>query len=185
MCHVASCNVSSPIPNGCQNGGLCWRPERCNCTRGWIGTYCQLPDCGEHCDTHGTCKGPFDCFCDAGFKGPQCTLGIEVIPSLWETHGVLIMLGTCLFLVCIAMIVGWHVRIRVDKRALRKFRYRTEGEKQAPLSEMYEAQLRQARRAKGEYVSDSDEPTSSSAESFTGESSEEEDEEDQESTPFK
>ncbi|XP_022782080.1 uncharacterized protein LOC111323064 [Stylophora pistillata] len=65
---------------GCQNGGRCISPERCQCTSGWQGTKCRS-DVNECATNNGGCQhhcnntaGTYTCFCDPGYKtsGNQC-----------------------------------------------------------------------------------------------------------------
>ncbi|XP_068278145.1 fibrillin-2 isoform X1 [Nyctibius grandis] len=55
----------------CMNGGTCI-DDRCQCQKGYVGTYCGQPICENGCQNGGRCIGPNRCACVYGFTGPQC-----------------------------------------------------------------------------------------------------------------
>ena len=91
--HVAICRP------GCMNGGLCVRPNTCNCPAGWRGTRCQtginiknkaqtinmhvfflylhVAICSPDCMNGGQCVEPNTCNCPAGWRGTLCQTGIN------------------------------------------------------------------------------------------------------------
>uniref|UniRef100_A0A8C2GKQ6 Fibrillin 2a n=1 Tax=Cyprinus carpio TaxID=7962 RepID=A0A8C2GKQ6_CYPCA len=55
----------------CVNGGLC-EGDRCQCPKGYTGSFCGQPVCEKTCLNGGRCVGPNRCVCVYGFTGPHC-----------------------------------------------------------------------------------------------------------------
>uniref|UniRef100_A0A8C8BLB0 Fibrillin-2 n=1 Tax=Otus sunia TaxID=257818 RepID=A0A8C8BLB0_9STRI len=69
----------------CMNGGTC-TDDRCQCQKGYIGTYCAQPVCENGCQNGGRCIGPNRCACVYGFTGPQCERDYRTGPCFTQVN---------------------------------------------------------------------------------------------------
>uniref|UniRef100_A0A663MRY9 Uncharacterized protein n=1 Tax=Athene cunicularia TaxID=194338 RepID=A0A663MRY9_ATHCN len=69
----------------CMNGGTC-TDDRCQCQKGYIGTYCAQPVCENGCQNGGRCIGPNRCVCVYGFTGPQCERDYRTGPCFTQVN---------------------------------------------------------------------------------------------------
>ena len=57
---------------GCENGGHCVGPDRCQCEEGWGGPDCTKPVCQISCGQRELCVAPDTCDCIPGYRGESC-----------------------------------------------------------------------------------------------------------------
>ncbi|XP_064294038.1 fibrillin-2 isoform X2 [Phalacrocorax carbo] len=69
----------------CLNGGTC-TDDRCQCQKGYVGTYCGQPVCENGCQNGGRCIGPNRCACVYGFTGPQCERDYRTGPCFTQVN---------------------------------------------------------------------------------------------------
>uniref|UniRef100_A0A8C3GR19 Fibrillin-1 n=1 Tax=Cairina moschata TaxID=8855 RepID=A0A8C3GR19_CAIMO len=69
----------------CMNGGTC-ADDRCQCQKGYVGTYCGQPVCEKGCQNGGRCIGPNRCACVYGFTGPQCERDYRTGPCFTQVN---------------------------------------------------------------------------------------------------
>uniref|UniRef100_A0A8C0IJR9 Fibrillin 2 n=1 Tax=Bubo bubo TaxID=30461 RepID=A0A8C0IJR9_BUBBB len=69
----------------CMNGGTC-TDDRCQCQKGYSGTYCAQPVCENGCQNGGRCIGPNRCACVYGFTGPQCERDYRTGPCFTQVN---------------------------------------------------------------------------------------------------
>ncbi|EFC38199.1 predicted protein [Naegleria gruberi] len=74
-----SCNkISFSSPNVCNGKGVCYGVDKCNCTSGWNGTFCEIPICFGvsnpklACSSNGQCISNNTCSCNDGWFGSIC-----------------------------------------------------------------------------------------------------------------
>lgn len=83
--HSHNCN-QAVCEQSCANGGSCLRPNKCACSKGWTGRYCQI-DVDECIEAHGcsqTCvntPGSFQCVCHEGFSLAEDGMTCSRIPT--------------------------------------------------------------------------------------------------------
>ncbi|MEQ2274967.1 hypothetical protein XENORESO_016941 [Xenotaenia resolanae] len=61
--------LCSPV---CLNGGVCSRPEICECPHGFYGAQCQNAVCSPPCKNGGVCMRNNICSCLQGYSGGRC-----------------------------------------------------------------------------------------------------------------
>ena len=63
--------ILKPLFSG---NGRCIAFDSCQCTEGWTGPSCSLPDCSEvnQCSQNGECVEPNTCNCYEGYQGASC-----------------------------------------------------------------------------------------------------------------
>ncbi|XP_060598570.1 uncharacterized protein LOC132752268 [Ruditapes philippinarum] len=67
----------------CQNGGVCWRDDRCNCKHLTYGKRCENVICDDKCyANNGECVGPGKCKCPEGKFGNNCGLSACRLPDI-------------------------------------------------------------------------------------------------------
>ncbi|XP_054253822.1 fibrillin-2 isoform X1 [Indicator indicator] len=69
----------------CMNGGTC-TDDRCQCQKGYVGTYCGQPVCENGCWNGGRCIGPNRCACVYGFTGAQCERDYRTGPCFTQVN---------------------------------------------------------------------------------------------------
>uniref|UniRef100_A0A672TJ02 Fibrillin 2 n=1 Tax=Strigops habroptila TaxID=2489341 RepID=A0A672TJ02_STRHB len=79
------CIVLQQCSIRCMNGGTC-TDDRCQCQKGYIGTYCGQPVCESGCQNGGRCIGPNRCACVYGFTGPQCERDYRTGPCFTQVN---------------------------------------------------------------------------------------------------
>jgi sugar lactone lactonase YvrE len=57
----------------CENGGVCVKPEVCQCAAGWDGQDCTVPVCSSACPDRSVCVAPDVCGCIPGWQNPDET----------------------------------------------------------------------------------------------------------------
>lgn len=79
-CPLQCNNVSFNSPQVCFGHGICLSPDKCNCTNGFAGQFCEIPECDGIlanetdivCSGHGTCIDLDTCLCKTGFFNLTC-----------------------------------------------------------------------------------------------------------------
>ena len=59
--------------------GRCIAFDTCECTEGWSGPSCSIPDCNtvNQCSKKGECVGPNICHCFGGYQGADCSIFLD------------------------------------------------------------------------------------------------------------
>lgn len=64
--------VSAVCSQICENGGVCVKPDTCQCPSGWTGVDCTIPTCSTPCGKNKVCTSPNTCTCKPGYGGTNC-----------------------------------------------------------------------------------------------------------------
>ncbi|KAK3105543.1 hypothetical protein FSP39_000113 [Pinctada imbricata] len=72
LCYLTECKDDM-----CKNGGqYSMLYQRCQCTAGFTGKYCEKYRCDPICLNGGNCTGPNVCTCPTGYSGKSCNTAI-------------------------------------------------------------------------------------------------------------